>query len=422
MSLNAPAVTSSEAYPQLRTGTVGLRRANWALFAGGFATFALLYCVQPLLPVLARAFGVNAAASSLVLSLATGTMALAMLVVSSLADAWGRKPIMAWSLSLATGLSLMAAAAPNWTSLLVLRALMGLALAGLPAVAMAYLAEEVEGESLGVAMGLYISGNAFGGMSGRLIAGVLTDFFSWRVAMGAIGLLAMIATLVFCLALPASRHFHARRLGAGELVRSLGRHLREPGLQYLFALGFLLLGCFVTVYNYIGYRLLAAPYGLRQSALAGLFSVYVVGMFTSTWAGRLAGRLGRRRVLWWMLAVMLAGVGLTLLRPLIAVVAGVVLVTAGFFAGHSVASSWVGRRADEARAQASGLYLFFYYAGGSLIGWLGGYAWAGWAWPGVALLVGTVALAGVAVAWQLRSLPRLHPATVPETEPAEPTG
>ena len=105
--------------------------------------------------------------------------------------------------------------------------------------------------------------------------------------MGAIGLLAMIATLVFCLALPASRHFHARRLGASELLRSLGHHLREPGLQYLFALGFLLLGCFVTVYNYIGYRLLAAPYGLRQSALAGLFTVYVVGMFTSTIATRL---------------------------------------------------------------------------------------------------------------------------------------
>ena len=408
--------------PKLRAGTGGLRRANWALFAGGFATFALLYCVQPLLPTLAGAFHVGAAASSLALSMSTGMMAAAMLIVSSLADAWGRKPVMGWSLAFAAALSLTTAVAPTWTFFLVSRGLMGLALAGLPAVAMAYLSEEVEGASLGVAMGLYISGNAVGGMAGRLLAGVLTDFFSWRVALGVIGLLAVAATLLFWLALPVSRHFHARRLEAGVLLHSLVCHVREPGLRKLFAIGFVLMGCFVTVYNYIGYRLMAPPYGMRQSVLAGLFTVYLVGVFSSIWAGRLAGRYGRRRVLWWMPAMMLAGVGLTLLSSLTGIVAGIVLVTAGFFGGHSVASSWIGRRAEVARAQASGLYLFFYYAGGSLVGWFGGHAWAGWRWPGVAALVGILASFGVVLAWSMRTLPRLRPVTMPENEPAEPTG
>ena len=414
--------TAGGASPRLRAGSTGLHRANWALFAGGFATFALLYCVQPLLPTLSVAFGVDAAASSLVLALATGTMAAAMLVVSSLADTWGRKSVMGLSLALASALSLFAAAAPTWTSLLVLRALMGLALAGLPAVAMAYLSEEVQGDSLGVAMGIYISGNAVGGMSGRLIAGVLTDFYSWRIALGTIGLLSVAATLLFWFALPASHHFRPRRLETRALLRSLGGHLREPGLQKLFAIGFVLMGCFVTVYNYIGYRLMSPPYGLRQSTLAGLFTVYLVGVFTSTWAGKLAGRLGRRRVLWWTPVLMLAGVGLTLCSSLVLIVAGIVCVTAGFFAGHSVASSWIGRRAEVARAQASGLYLFFYYVGGSLVGWLGGHAWTGWKWPGVATLVGALAVCGIVLARSMRTLPRLHPATVPETEPAEPTG
>lgn len=406
----------------LHAGSAGFRRANWALFAGGFATFALLYCVQPLLPVLATVFGVSAASSSLVVSLATGTMAPAMLAVSSLSDAWGRKSVMGWSLALASLLSLGAAAAQTWMSLLILRTLLGLALAGLPAVAMAYLCEEIDGESLGVAMGLYISGNAVGGMSGRLLAGILTDLWGWRAAMGMIGLLAVASTLLFWLVLPPSRHFQARKLEVASLVGSLGRHMQEPGLRQLFAMGFLLLGCFITVYNYIGYRLVAAPYGLRQSAVAALFTVYLVGVFTSTWAGKLTGKLGRRRVLWWPLALMLAGVVLTLARPLPVIVAGIILVTAGFFAGHSVASSWVGRRAQGARAQASGLYLFFYYMGGSLVGWLGGYAWSGWAWPGVAALTGVVSLAGLGVALNLRSLPRLRPAAMPETEPAEPAG
>ena len=422
--MNSPPVSSrsGESIGRLRAGTPGFRRANWALFAGGFATFAVLYCVQPLLPVLAKAFGVSAASSSLVVSLATGTMAPAMLAMSVLSDARGRKAVMGTSLTLAALLSLGAAAAPSWTSLLVLRTVLGLALAGLPAVAMAYLFEEVDAESLGVAMGLYISGNAVGGMSGRLMTGVLTDLFGWRVAMGIIGLMAAAATVLFWIALPASRHFQPRRLGPGELLGSLGRHLREPGLRRLFAMGFLLMGCFVTVYNYIGYRLLAAPYGLSQSAVAMIFIVYLVGVFTSTWAGKLTGKYGRRQILGWPLALMLAGVALTLFAPLTLVVAGIILVTAGFFAGHSVASSWVGRRAEGARALASGLYLFFYYMGASVVGWLGGYAWSGWAWPGVAAVTGAVSLAGLAVAWNLRSLPRLRPAAMPETEPAEPTG
>ncbi len=422
MNATSPGIAEPSGSGRLTAGSAGFRRANWALFAGGFATFALLYCVQPLLPVLAQAFGVSAASSSLVVSLSTGAMAPAMLAISSLSDAWGRKTVMGWSLTCAALLSLGAAAAPNWTCLLVLRAALGLALAGLPAVAMAYLFEEVDGASLGVAMGLYISGNAVGGMSGRLLTGVLTDLFGWRAAMGSMGFLSVGATILFWSALPPSRHFQPRRLAVGALMDSLARHLREPGLRRLFAMGFLLLGCFVTVYNYIGYRLVAPPYGLRQGAVAALFTVYIVGVFTSTWVGTLAGRLGRRRVLWWPLAVMLCGVALTLFTPLPVVVAGIVLITAGFFAGHSVASSWVGRRAQGARAQASGLYLFFYYMGGSVVGWLGGYAWSGWAWMGVAALTGAVALAGLAVALNLRSLPRIQPLAVPETEPAEPAG
>jgi len=406
----------------MRAGTAELRRANGALFAGGFATFALLYCVQPLLPVFSRDFSVSAAQSSLVLSLATGAMAVALVVVSSLSDAWGRKAIMGVSLALAAILMLGAAGVAEWRSLLVLRVFVGLALAGLPAVAMGYLAEEVHPDSIGIAMGLYISGNALGGMAGRFISGILADFFSWRVAVGGVGILCAGATAIFWIVLPPSRNFQPRRLAAGELGRTFVRHLREPGLRRLFAVGFLLMGAFVTLYNYIGYRLVAPPYRLRESAVAAIFTVYLVGAVSSTWAGHLAARRGRRWVLWRAVAAILAGAALTLVSNLAGVILGVTLVTAGFFAGHSVASSWVGRRVSEARGQASGLYLFFYYLGGSVVGWAGGHGWAAFGWPGVAAFVGGSALIALVIALDLRRLPRLRPATTPEVEPAEPAG
>lgn len=371
-------------------GSAAFWRINGALFAAGFATFATLYYVQPLLPVFAHRFELSPAASSLALSTATALLAVSMLVAGSLSEAWGRKPVMLASLLLSGVLTMATALAPSFGLVLVLRGLAGAALGGLPAVGMAYLAEEIEPTAIGIAMGLYIAGNAVGGMSGRLLTAVLADDAGWRIAIGSIGGLGLLAALLLWRALPASRHFRPRPLNAGALVASFIGHLRAPTLPVLFAEGFLLMGGFVTIYNYIGFRLLAPPYRLSQSTVGLLFCVYLVGVVSSTVMGALSGRLGRRPVLVGNVVLMLAGVGLTLAQPVWLVVAGVALVTWGFFGGHSVASGWVGAKAQGARAQASSLYLFAYYLGSSLVGTLGGSMWSALGWPGVAGLVALV--------------------------------
>ena len=390
--------------PFLSPGTPAFRRATAALFAAGFATFAMLYSVQPLLPVFARDFHVSAAESSLVLSGSTLTLAGSLLVASSLSEAWGRKRVMVVSLGCSAGLTLLCAVAPGWHALLGLRAGLGVALSGLPAVAMGYLSEEVEPAGLGLATGLLIGGNALGGMAGRLLCGFLTDLGGWRLAFAGVGVLSVAVAVGFARALPPSRHFSAQPLAAGQLAASMASHLRDPGLRWLFALSFLLMGGFVTSYNYLGFRLQAAPFGLTQSGAAAVFSVYLVGIAASAWFGDLAGRLGRRRVLWVPVAAMLAGVALTLAGNLWLVVLGVATLTGGFFGAHSIASSWVGRRARGAKAQASALYLFCYYAGASAVGSAGGFGWTHAGWPGVVAIVGLAVAAALAVSVRLASL------------------
>ncbi|MEO7578749.1 MAG: MFS transporter, partial [Massilia sp.] len=190
-------------------------------------------------------------------------------------------------------------------------------------------------------------------------------------------------------------------------------HLSDAGLPWMFALAFLLMGCFVSLYNYIGYRLQGAPFGLRQSVAGGLSALYLIGIFSSVWAGRLADRLGRRKVLWLVMSLMLAGLLLTLADALPAIVAGMALFTFGFFASHSVASSWVGRRAQAPQALASAIYLFFYYLGSSVIGSLSGLLWSSHGWRGlVALLAAMLGIAFV-IALRLRRLAPLAPAPLP---------
>lgn len=379
----------------LQQGTPGFRRASLALFAGGFVTFAVLYSTQPLMPMLSRDFGVSPAAASVSVSAATMALAASLLVAGSLSEAWGRKSVMSASLVLSSLLAALTALSPTYHALLGLRLLQGATLAGLPAIAMAYLGEEVEPYSLGLAMGLYISGNSIGGMSGRIIADLLAAAYSWRVALGALGGMGLLASLGFWATLPPSSHFHPRPLRLGPLFRSLLAHLRDPGLTALYGLGFLLMGSFVTLYNYISYLLVAPPYNVSPATVGWVFLLYLIGAFSSTWMGRVADRLGRAPVLRAGILAMLTGIAVTLAGPLAFKLLGTAALTFGFFGSHSIASSWVAERAPKARAQASALYLFFYYLGSSLIGTSGGFFWSRFGWPGVVVLIAL--LMGVAL-------------------------
>jgi len=377
---------------------------NRAMFFGGFSCFALLYSVQPLLPLFAQEFALTPAQSALSLSVSSGALAVSLLASSVISDRCGRKALMVAALVIAALMTLLCALARDYGQLLAARALLGLALGGMPAVAMAYLGEEMEPGSLGLSIGLYISGSAFGGMAGRVLSSVLSDYANWRVALAAMGVAGLLAAIEFWRSLPESRRFRAAPSDWRSLPASVRQHFADDGMPWLFALAFLLMGCMVSTYNYIGYRLLAAPFGLRHSAVGAISLLYLLGIWSSVWAGRLADRYGRRGVLWMIIGLMLGGLVLTLSGALWLVLAGLALFTFGFFAAHSMTSSWIGRRARAPQALASALYLFFYYLGASVVGWAAGILWARLGWGGVVALLAACLSAAIAIALHLRSL------------------
>ncbi|MEH4658902.1 MFS transporter [Phytobacter diazotrophicus] len=367
----------------IKRGTPQFMRVTLALFSAGLATFALLYCVQPILPVLSQEFGVSPANSSISLSISTAMLAIGLLFTGPLSDAVGRKKVMVTALLLASCCTLLSTLMTSWHGILIMRALIGLSLSGVAAVGMTYLSEEIHPSFVAFSMGLYISGNSIGGMSGRLISGVFTDFFNWRIALAAIGCFALASALMFWRILPESRHFRPSSLRPRTLFINFRLHWRDKGLPLLFLEGFLLMGSFVTLFNYIGYRLMQSPWFLSQ-AVVGLLSVaYLTGTWSSPRAGAMTAKYGRGPVMVASIAIMLSGLLLTLLPSLWAIFIGMLLFTAGFFASHSVASSWIGPRARRAKGQASSLYLFSYYLGSSIAGTLGGVFWHNYGWNGV---------------------------------------
>jgi YNFM family putative membrane transporter len=389
-------------------GTRAYRRLGAAMWCAGLATFVLVYCVQALLPALASEFEVSSSVASLGLSATTGTLALAIIPLSAVAESWGRTRVMTTALAASAVLGVLAPLAPTFGALVAVRALQGVTLAALPALAMAHVTREVAPRWLGGAVGLLIAGNTIGGLSGRLVAGAVADVAGWRVALAVIGGLSLLCTVAFRMLLPPAVAPAPPRVRLRELGRPLRAQLADPGLRCLFGISFLSMGAFVTVYNYLGFRLLAAPFGLPAALVGLVFLGYLAGTWSSTAAGRLGDRWGRRQVLWAAVLVAVAGAWVTLPDLLATVLAGLLVMTVGFFAAHSVASSWVGRRASTlptgSPAVASSLYLFAYYLGSSVGGAVGGIAYDHGGWPAVLVYVTGLFAAALVLALMLRRI------------------
>lgn len=380
-------------------GTPAYRRLIVGLFFAGIATFAQLYSTQAVLPQLSDDLGVSPATAALSVSAATLGLAATVIPWSLAADRVGRVAAMAMGVLAATAFGLLAPFSTGIEMLLALRLAEGLALGAVPAVALAYLSEEVSARSAAAAAGSYIAGTTVGGLLGRILSGIIGEHGGWQAGVWTVAVVCAAAAALFLWLVPRAQGFvPVRGRGLSRLGPRMVAPLRSGAQRALYAQGFLLMGAFVAVYNYLGFHLSAPPFRLPAWLVTLLFLAYLAGTVSSPWAGSLAARIGRYPVLLCSIAVMAAGAGALLAGTAIVVLGGLLLFTAGFFGAHAVASGWAPiATARETRAQASSLYYFGYYAGSSLFGWALGivFAAADWRW----FVAAVVALCGAAAAW-----------------------
>lgn len=391
----------SEPTSYIEYGTKPFLAILLSLFLAGFAVFSSLYCVQPMMPFLAKFFQVTPTHSSFPLSFSTIALALGLLFAGLISDRYGRKQIMAISLFSTATLLLISSFLPYWELFLATRMMVGLAVSGVASVAMTYIGEEIAQKDVGFAMGLYISGTAIGGMSGRLIAGVLLDYISWQTATMIIGLLNLIIAIVFYIALPASKHFKAYPIQLSRFIESFKKNLSDPKLRLLFIEGFILMGCFVTVFNYMSYHLLEKPFQLSQTWIGLISIAYLSGIYSSPRAASWSRKFGRGQVLIAMFSTMIIGLWITLIPSLWAILIGLLIFTFSFFAAHSTSSSWVSVQSLQYRAVGSSLYLFCYYLGSSILGSSSGLVWENYGWGGLTVTITGVLCLGLGVAIKL---------------------
>jgi YNFM family putative membrane transporter len=376
----------------------------------GLATFGLLYAPQPLLAMLAMRYHLDPVSASLVLSVSTLGLVVGVVPVAAVTHTWCGRRVILISLTTATLLALAGALAPNWPTLLLLRGFEGAALSAVPATALAYATQTAGVSRAGMVSGLYTAGTTIGGLSGRVLGGILGDLGGWRLGVGGVAVLAGLSTAAAWRLLPPGRQssLHERRnRGATPTWSAFTALWREadPLQMGLCLIAALLMTSFVATYNTMTFRLTRAPYLLSASAIGLIFLVYFAGTLASTIAGRLSDVVPRKILVAAFSLLITVGAVVMSARDLRLVVVGLALLTAGFFAAHGVANGWVGLAASRYRGTATARYTVWYYAGSTLGGPLGGLALNLGGWPATATLVGTLGVASAAVALVLPAAP-----------------
>ncbi|MBK5960949.1 hypothetical protein CCR97_22490 [Rhodoplanes elegans] len=364
--------------------TLDTRRVGIAL--AGFCSFLNLYAPQALLPALAHDFRVTAAEISAVMTAGTISIALTAPFTGVVTDMLGRKRVIVVAMVLVALPTLMVALSGSVQEIVFWRFVQGLALPPVFATALAYVGDEFPPAEVPGVAGIYMMGSSLGGFSGRLIPGILTDLVGWRWAIGSLALLSLLCAVGFGLALDKERHF-VRSEGLKASLRQMMRHLVDPRLIPLYAVGFGVLFNFIAVFTYVNFHLAGPPYGFSPSMLGLIFLTYLVGSATVPSIGRAVARFGRRRFVLGLL--ILWGIGaLLLLTPAVwSILIGLTLCATCGMMCQGVSTGAVTATAKEGRSSAVGLYMTVFYVGGSAGASLPGLAWAYGGWPATVAMV-----------------------------------
>lgn len=357
------------------------RVAIAALCFGTLAVISDIYVAQPILPLLSDSFGVSPTVASLAVSLHILALSVALLIYGPVSDYVGRKPVMVTTGFLLAVPTALIASTTSFTAFLTLRAIQGLFVAGIAAIAMAYITEEFPPARVGGIMGIYFSSMVAAGLFGRVFGGVLAGLFSWRVTFIVFSLLNLLGAWLMLRYLPASRNFK-RNVSLFASYSGMFGHFKNRRLVGAFLIAFTLFFTFTGTFTYVSFYLSGPPFNLSTVVLSLIFLVYVTGVISPT-AGTISSRLGRRTVIGFGLTVATVGILLTLVGTLPTIILGLVLLCTGLFSTQPAASALVGDNATVGKGSATALYLFFYYIGGSIGAVLPGFFWISIGWPGV---------------------------------------
>jgi predicted MFS family arabinose efflux permease len=364
-------------------GTPEYKRITLSLALGSFLVFSNLYLLQPMLPSFAAHFAISETQVNWLFAASTLALSFSLVPMAVLSESIGRKPVMMFGLFSIPVISALMLFGDSFLFLVACRALIGIALAAFAAVAVAYMAEELDKHAFSMAIGTYIAANSLGGIAGRISGGLLADNFSIDIAIEVMMLVTLIGVVSVYYLLPKQQNFTPSSSSLRHHNRAIIGHFKNQRVWFAMLIGGVNFALFVNLYSVMGFRLVSAPHNVPVGLASLIFICYLGGTFSSRCAGHWSKHFSPILGMFLGSIVSMAGMWIAVMESIPAMLAGLLLISFGAFFTHTLAYGWVGQNATQAKATATALYLVHYYIGGSLGGFLLLYCWQHGGWTSV---------------------------------------
>ena len=361
------------------------------------AAVANRFYIEPLLRLVADEFGASDAAAGLLVAGANVGYVLGLVLLVPLGDLLERRRLVTVLLLAAGAVALGCAAAPGLPVLAL--ALAALAMLSVCAQILVPLAAALAGpDERGHAVGVVTSGLLIGTLSARTVSGVAAGLAGFRlifvVAAVAMVVLAVLLNRMLPTAPPGERTEY-RALLRSVLTLVTG----EPELRRRMVLAFLQFAGFTVLWTPMAFLLAGPPYHYGATVI-GLFGLFgVAGALTAPAAGRLGDRGRGGRTVTVSLAVMAASWGILAFGggSAVALIAGIVLLDAGFQGAHINHQRTVFALRPEARSRINTAYMLAFFLGGVAGSTLAAVVYGAAGWSGICVLGGALGVSALAV-------------------------
>lgn len=361
-------------------------------------SMSALYAPQPLLPILAAEFSVSSESAALLTTIALLPLAVAPLFYGYLLESISPRRMLKYAVLLLALSELLFFAGETFPFLIGIRFFQGLLIPALLTALMTYVSRITSHGEVSRAMAGYIAATIVGGFLGRAASGFIASTLGWRAVF-----------LVLALSLLGA-FFLLGRLGSGAshtLVRptpgAVLEVLRRPHHLRIYLVVFCFFLVFAAVMNFIPFRLTEISEEATALRIGLMYAGYLMGIATALGAVRVCRLLGgeRRTILVGLSVFAVSLAGLIVERPEFLFV-DMFLFCGAMFLVHSTTSGLLNQKALTGKGIVNGLYVAFYYSGGTIGSWLPGFIYRIWGWETFIAALLAVAVFAVVLAWGCR--------------------
>ena len=338
-------------------------------------TLSSVYIPQPILPLLALEFNTTAQNASAITSITLLPMAFAPLFYGYFLENHQPKLILSLSLFVAGIFQILLAWCESLETFLLLRFIQSLFFPAILTTLLTILTRSQSG-SLQFNVSIYIASTIAGGLIGRMGGAYLTELFSWQICFILLGVSLTLGG-IFSLSWIANQASKLTQFTFSQILPLLGNKTSLVVLGSVFVMFF----SFQAVLNTLPFYAKEMFPHISQNELGRLYLGYSIGIVVSLLANpiiKLCG--GREKTIFLSLNLFALGLCVFLLHSLMWIYVGMFVMCFGSFIAHSVLNALNNSLNPKYKAGSSGLYLSFYYTGGTLGSYLSSFVFELFGW------------------------------------------